>query len=230
MGANGILADAVLREVCDLATEAAQAGLSKDRLIDALLRRASIQLSQTVGLDPERTVSAQAAEARERGETWGKLLCAALDEIDPGHCQEALDYEKRKRQEYTGLALEDPRTQAALYVMQQWRLDTQMAVEVAKWNAACIADRLPSPISRIISGFRSLEYQMELQRRWDAGDREGLAYRPATNSDHTRGRAVDVSGNEEVLRAYARRWRALGPSHIWGGDFSAPDPNHFALR
>lgn len=35
------------------------------------------------------TISSRAARATAAGKWWGKLLCKALDRIDPGHCERA---------------------------------------------------------------------------------------------------------------------------------------------
>lgn len=40
--------------------------------------------------DPKETISRRAGQAAEQGKDWGCLLCHFLDEIDPRHCQSAL--------------------------------------------------------------------------------------------------------------------------------------------
>ena len=52
---------------------------------------ASRRLSGAIGLDPERTISAQAG-AGELG-LLGDILCAGLDLVDADHCQKALERE-----------------------------------------------------------------------------------------------------------------------------------------
>lgn len=37
------------------------------------------------------TLSKRAAKARDKGQKWGCVLCALLDRIDRGHCDEALN-------------------------------------------------------------------------------------------------------------------------------------------
>lgn len=64
-----------------------------ETIFDVLLNFASRGISEGMGWDPTRTVSAQAAEAAAAGIFWGTELCAALDAIDPGHCQRSLDAE-----------------------------------------------------------------------------------------------------------------------------------------
>lgn len=41
--------------------------------------------------DPMETVSHRAGEAAKEGKDWGCLLCHLLDELDPRHCQSALE-------------------------------------------------------------------------------------------------------------------------------------------
>jgi hypothetical protein len=36
-----------------------------------------------------QTISKRAALARDRGRTWGCILCRLLEAIDPGHCDRA---------------------------------------------------------------------------------------------------------------------------------------------
>jgi hypothetical protein len=42
------------------------------------------------GGSPNETISERAAKARNAGRKWGCLLCAALNWINPGHCDNAL--------------------------------------------------------------------------------------------------------------------------------------------
>lgn len=79
----------------------------------------------------------------------------------------------------------------------------------------------------IVSGYRSPMYQRQLRDRWDAGDREGLAARPACQSWHMARRAIDVETGVEAFGLY--RW--LLEQHTgarWGGRFDPPDEPHFA--
>lgn len=74
------------------------AGAGTDALAeDDLLSEASKILSSTVGLDPDRTVSAQASEQAAQGEAWAIALCKALDLIDPDHCAKALQNEAHRK-------------------------------------------------------------------------------------------------------------------------------------
>jgi hypothetical protein len=82
-------------------------------------------------------------------------------------------------------------------------------------------DRTPP---EIISGWRSSAIQDAMRARWDAGDRAGLAVRPAATSKHPERRAIDVGHRDEV---FAYVMRALGARD--GAQFSTPDPTHFDL-
>ena len=82
---------------------------------------------------------------------------------------------------------------------------------------------------RITSAYRSPARQEELRAAWDRGDRQGLVARPAVNSAHTRGEAVDLvpaneKANLELLGMYA-----LMRGYRWGGSFSKSDPVHFDI-
>jgi len=55
----------------------------------------------------------------------------------------------------------------------------------------------------IISGYRSPAEQAKLLRRWNRGDREGLVAKPACQSWHMVGRAIDVESDVEGFNAYA---------------------------
>lgn len=83
------------------------------------------------------------------------------------------------------------------------------------------------PAPRIVSGRRSLERQMELQRQWDRGDRRGLKARPATNSAHVTGDAWDVESGPglDVMAQFAPYAGVR-----WGGNFRDPDIVHFDMR
>ena len=39
--------------------------------------------------DPDETISSRADRARKERRTWGCVLCAILDWIDPGHCEDS---------------------------------------------------------------------------------------------------------------------------------------------
>lgn len=39
------------------------------------------------------TLSKRAAQARDKGQRWGCLLCRLLDAVDRGHCDDALRWD-----------------------------------------------------------------------------------------------------------------------------------------
>lgn len=80
-----------------------------------------------------------------------------------------------------------------------------------------------------ISGYRSPEYQKELQERWDRGDRAGLSYRPADSSAHTRGNAFDIVAPYNTLLALGNAIQEVRGAR-WGGRFVPPDNNHFDVE
>ena len=50
------------------------------------------QLGNTLaGGDPDETISSRAGKAKKEGKTWAKVLCVALDWVDPGHCDDSVD-------------------------------------------------------------------------------------------------------------------------------------------
>lgn len=55
----------------------------------------------------------------------------------------------------------------------------------------------------IISGYRSPQEQAQLLRRWNRGDRTGLTAKPACQSWHMAGRAIDVQTDVAAFRPYA---------------------------
>lgn len=185
---------------------------------DMLLHAASVELSKTIQMDPDRTVSAQAAEARNLGKQWGVELCSLLDQIDPGHCDKALAFEQTQPIGFY-LALE-----------RKWGVKRALSVVVYRWQLAL----QPYGIQiwpHITSGYRSEVYNQQLQARWDAGDRAGLTARPPSIDDHTKGLAIDVALYSPDEQAFvAGIWKELDRNAIWGGDWRSPDPVHYALR
>ncbi len=47
-----------------------------------------------LGGAPDETISARAGRARVAGQLWGRALCAFLDWLDPGHCEDAVVSER----------------------------------------------------------------------------------------------------------------------------------------
>lgn len=102
-------------------------------------------------------------------------------------------------------------------------MQTARAYATLAWWGEHYGIRSPS----ITSGRRSAEYQAELRRRWDAGDRRGLVTRPALTSKHTEGRAFDLAGDAATLQFLGRLAPHAGLR--WGGTFGDSDPVHFDL-
>ena len=55
-----------------------------------LARDVDIYANERMGGRPGQTISNRAAEDRIRGGLGGRLLCAGLDWVDPGHCDQSL--------------------------------------------------------------------------------------------------------------------------------------------
>jgi len=108
-----------------------------------------------------------------------------------------------------------------------WQLSPAMIHQVQRFSERAIAGGLPDPARRIISGYRDPEVQRRMREAWDAGDREGLAYRPALNSAHCEGNAIDLRGTNDELADYGSIWLSLG--NTWGGLWVPPDRGHFQL-
>lgn len=106
--------------------------------------------------------------------------------------------------------------------------------------AQIVAAENPGITLRVVSGYRSTEYQAQLRQRWDSGDRAGLLVRPAANSRHSSGLAVDLAfsweGYPVPVRETPRQYfqylaEILAPvGVVWGGTFGTPDMNHFEIR
>lgn len=111
--------------------------------------------------------------------------------------------------------------QAKKYFEATWGLHATFAGQVALFYAYLWTMGL-NP--RITSGFRDPAKQREMQARWDRGDRQGLKFRPATNSDHTRGKAIDIVTSNP--REAARIAKLLGL--VAGIDYG--DEVHFAYK
>jgi hypothetical protein len=86
----------------------------------------------------------------------------------------------------------------------------------------------------VISGCRSREQQLALQREWDRGNRSGLAVRPADpeNSRHIAGqdgfcRAFDLGNSSEWLKDIGPWTVKAFPGVRWGGYFIPKDLGHF---
>lgn len=184
------------------------------------LKRASREASRIlntwgVDLDPNRTISEQANDARKEGAVWGVALCRLLDQIDPGHCEKQIP----------GPGLSGKTADSQIIT---GGLKVEM---VRKLNDLSRIAGSPDPQERIISGYRTPTEQATLRNRWVAGEREGIAARPADprTSRHPQGIAVDLWGSNDELFKWGRLWEELGGR--WGGRFwPKPDLVHFDLR
>ena len=88
--------------------------------------------------------------------------------------------------------------------------------------------------TQVLSAYRSPAYQDELRARWDRGDRAGLAVRPAEQSAHSEGRAIDMTFGSSAWEPADYRQSAVGGfanmgGWRWGGTWTPPDPNHFEV-
>jgi len=115
---------------------------------------------------------------------------------------------------------------------ESFKRDTGLLPEVAAraLYLAWYAKQLGGVTLELESAYRSPAYQLELQRRWDSGNRAGLISRPASSSKHTEGRAFDIGivgpdPSKELWEGLGRLGEALGLR--WGGRFPSPDPVHF---
>jgi hypothetical protein len=43
------------------------------------------------GGDPDETISSRASKSRGLGRRWARVLCWALDLVDPGHCDDHVE-------------------------------------------------------------------------------------------------------------------------------------------
>ena len=58
----------------------------------AMLLLALLDISLNVLFNGRKeTISCRAGRAAASGKLWGKLLCTCLNEIDPGHCDRAVN-------------------------------------------------------------------------------------------------------------------------------------------
>jgi len=107
-----------------------------------------------------------------------------------------------------------------------WGLTAETAEAYAVIALSCAWHFGEAPT--IISGRRDLSWTIAAQSRWDAGDRSGLAVRPATGSLHHDGRAFDLDGSARILRAAADFALSYGVTS--GAIWSPPDPRHVDMR
>lgn len=108
-------------------------------------------------------------------------------------------------------------------------VDRRLVEGFRTFRREAIRLKFKDPCKAMISDYRTAGEQAALRQRWDSGDREGLAARPATpeGSRHVRGTAFDLIGTPEELRAWGLIWEYMGGR--WGGHWVPPDPGHFDL-
>lgn len=105
--------------------------------------------------------------------------------------------------------------QAAKYFASQWGLDAGFASTVALFYLYLHSYGLNPQIQ---SGYRDPAHQRELLRRWEAGDRKGLKFKPAVNSDHTRRKAIDITTKDPRLAAQIAKALGLGAGMDYGDE------------
>ena len=102
--------------------------------------------------------------------------------------------------------------------------------DVIRWMARAARDLgLAPPI--VISTCRSRQQQDQMRERWDRGDREGMAYRPAEQSWHIPGQdgmcyAVDFGNTREWLSIIGPLAENRYIGLEWGGHWLPPDYAH----
>jgi len=111
-------------------------------------------------------------------------------------------------------------SQAGDYLKSSWGVTGKFAPKCALMLLYFMQYGL-SPV--ITSGRRSPEKQAELSARYAAGDRS-VVVKPATNSKHLTGEAIDISTNNPELAAQIASSLGIGAGLFFK---NAPDPVHF---
>jgi len=132
------------------------------------------------------------------------------------------------------MTLEEWMVETNSFLTDTWGLNTDLARRVA---VLILWGYVSGMSMSVTSGWRDPEKQRAMQARWDAGDRAGLAARPASSSKHTvtdlfgnpDSMAVDLSaGSDQNLRILGN-WATKYLGLQWGGHFSLPDLVHFYI-
>lgn len=114
------------------------------------------------------------------------------------------------------------------FLRKKWGLDNAFSSKATLLYAYFLQYGL-NPV--ITSGYRSGEYQEELRRRWDSGDRS-IVVEPAKTSKHSitkwgapASQAIDISTNNHELAARIAQAVGLRAGYY----FKKSDPVHFDL-
>ncbi len=105
--------------------------------------------------------------------------------------------------------------QAAQYFEKDWGLVGSFSAKVALLYAYLWTMGMDP---KITSGFRDPAKQKKMQEDWDAGRRAGLKFRPASHSDHTKGKAVDITTNNPNGAAQVARLIGIGTGIDYGDE------------
>lgn len=107
----------------------------------------------------------------------------------------------------------------AKYLVSQWDIEKDFAKKMAR---VLIAMYLYGITFTITSGRRSRQKQAELLKRWRAGD-PSIVVKPAINSKHLTGQALDVVTNNYQLAAQIAQQLGVTAGYF----FKNSDPVHY---
>jgi hypothetical protein len=113
------------------------------------------------------------------------------------------------------------------YLQDNWGLQKEFSQKMAVF--ILYNYMYGNPVVKYSSGYRDPDKQKELLRRWNEGDREGLAFKPAVNSKHTMegwfgtpaSQALDMRFKDQNLAGRLAPYFGIR----WGGSFG--DDVHF---
>lgn len=112
--------------------------------------------------------------------------------------------------------------QANFFKRQSQQFDPEMAWRLSLLEFVLNYYGIAFP--QVNSGYRSPQDQLRLYNEYLDGTQR---IKPASQSWHTVGRAVDINIPQNALPLAVSVWKYMGGR--WGGDFSSPDPVHFDL-
>jgi len=121
--------------------------------------------------------------------------------------------------------------QYSKYLKNDLGLNTVLATKIAIMLLYSAVNGVTFSLS---SGWRDPIVQAEMLQRWLAGNRSGLAAKPATNSKHTRitndgkpnSMAIDITFSDQNKIGKWAKYFGLS----WGGNFRSPDLVHFYIN